>query len=605
MTVFDSNLLSQAPRTALESFAQATDAPATLLQVWRDGLSVRASDGVSDIGTRAAAGPDQPFEVGSQTKMMTAVVVLQLVAEGRVDLDTPLGDYVDGAILEGIPNADGATVRQLLANRSGVPDFFEITGSTGQPEVVERLLMDPDTPIGTDDLLDLLRGRPADFEAGTEYAYSNTNFILLEKLVEAVTGNTLSREMSDRIFVPAGMENTKLDNADRDDGRLSSYTDLGTGDLIDVTEAPLDVAGSGGVVSTTTDMIRFLDALLVSKTLLPEDLLAQMTDFRAPDGTPDGNGFGLGLAGNVIDGQTFIGFQGGTLGTNTATLLHVESGTIVSVAVTRSDIDPSELVRDAFDMILGDDAWARFDAESERFSVTGTAAEIELSEGVGADGDTETTFDLDGARLTFEDGIAKLDGDRFEFADGSVLATGDARADRIDILRDNAEAARSDNQLLGLGGRDHLAGGHGDDRILGGTGRDLLDGRSGDDSLDGGAGRDLLYGRCGDDRLEGGAGRDLLRGGDGADTLVGGSGRDNLFGGNGADVFVFSKGDGKDLIVDFDAREDRLDLSGTGLGFEDLTLRWSGDTYLEVEYGTGELIVLGELGALDEATFLF
>lgn len=119
------------------------------------------------------------------------------------------------------------------------------------------------------------------------------------------------------------------------------------------------------------------------------------------------------------------------------------------------------------------------------------------------------------------------------------------------------------DRLLGDGARNLLRGQAGDDFLNGRGGADVLDGGWGRDTLLGGGGNDRLLGGAGADLLKGGAGRDRLFGGGGADRLEGGAGDDILTGGAGADVFVFdarsaAPGQGDDVILDFDAAQDRL-----------------------------------------------
>jgi Ca2+-binding RTX toxin-like protein len=121
--------------------------------------------------------------------------------------------------------------------------------------------------------------------------------------------------------------------------------------------------------------------------------------------------------------------------------------------------------------------------------------------------------------------------------------------------------------ITGTAGEDRLSGKDNvNDVIDGRDGHDTLRGMGGNDTLRGGTGNDQLYGGTGDDRLEGGVGSDYLFGDGGNDRLEGGVGNDLLHGGAGSDVFVFAKGFGIDLLDDFVAGQDKLDLSAFGLG---------------------------------------
>ncbi|MFS4582194.1 serine hydrolase [Phaeobacter sp. C3_T13_0] len=153
MSHFDPDALKSAPARALLDFAETGPAPAVLIEIARDGLSVRNAFGQVELNGSQAASTANQFEVGSQTKMMTSVVVQQLVGEGAIDFDAPLADQLDLSGLEGIANIHEVTVRELLANRSGIPDFDTVPGQTGNPAFVELLLRHPGQPVGTDKML--------------------------------------------------------------------------------------------------------------------------------------------------------------------------------------------------------------------------------------------------------------------------------------------------------------------------------------------------------------------------------------------------------------------------------------------------------------------
>jgi Ca2+-binding RTX toxin-like protein len=146
---------------------------------------------------------------------------------------------------------------------------------------------------------------------------------------------------------------------------------------------------------------------------------------------------------------------------------------------------------------------------------------------------------------------------------------------------DQLRGGDGNDQLFGGEGKDVLHGGAGDggignDKLSGGVGDDHLDGGAGDDVLSGGAGKDMLKGGAGNDHLSGGDGADKLVGGSWSDTIEGGAGNDHLWGGNwsadgASDTFVVSAGSGKDMIHDFEADNDVIDLSSYGLEFSDVS----------------------------------
>lgn len=151
---------------------------------------------------------------------------------------------------------------------------------------------------------------------------------------------------------------------------------------------------------------------------------------------------------------------------------------------------------------------------------------------------------------------------------GNDEVYGGAGADKI-------YGGSGDDTLSGGDGNDRIFTGTGDNTAFGGDGDDKIVGNTGDDQLFGGDGDDFIMGRGGDDVLSGGAGNDKLVGGTGSDTIEGGAGDDHMWGGEwsadgSADTFVVSAGSGKDMIHDFEADHDVVDLSSYGLEFSDL-----------------------------------
>lgn len=188
----------------------------------------------------------------------------------------------------------------------------------------------------------------------------------------------------------------------------------------------------------------------------------------------------------------------------------------------------------------------------------------------------------------------------------SAYAADSARARAVEAFRDGTAAWWADDReadtflngvtrvdrdgrdrLHGTAMADLLSGLDGNNRLFGGAGDDRLMARAGADRLAGGAGQDALSGGAGNDSLLGGSGRDVLSGEAGRDTLIGGHGRDLLTGGDGADRFVFMPGSGgRDLITDFEAGMDRIDLSAFGFS----QANWHGQRGLSHD-GEPELVL--------------
>jgi D-alanyl-D-alanine carboxypeptidase len=254
--------------------------------VVRDGTNLtRYAAGYSDVDTKAGFAPNAHIRAASITKTFVASTILQLVAEGKVDLDAPIETYLPWRIRgEGI-DANAITVRQLLRHQSGLPEYFD----TDTPPPAE--------PVTGDQLLDAALTRPAQFEPGTAMKYTNTNYVIAGLLIEKVTGHAAADEITWRILLPLGLFDTYFP-APGDMGLRQPFArgyELVEGGRTDVTAFNASAAGTaGGMVSTNEDTTTFLTALLDGR-VVPPALLHQMME-TVP--MPDGDGllsYGLGL----------------------------------------------------------------------------------------------------------------------------------------------------------------------------------------------------------------------------------------------------------------------------------------------------------------------
>lgn len=507
MITFDPTALRTETQTIADAVRDQGGANAAVAEVARGVLTVRLASGVVDTASSQPAPADGAYEIGSQTKMMTAVMVLQLMEEGLLDLDAKSADYLPAAMIRGIENADTATVRQLLNMTAGLGNYTDAVDGDGVPVFINALLQHPDQVFGPEQALDIARDMQATNAPGAAYYYSNTNYLLLGEIVQRLTGQGFYEALQDRVLTPLGMSHSIRQLATGDD-RLHSYATLPDGSVVDVTRALWEMQGEAGVVSTNDDMVAFLRGLLVDKSLLGADALAQMTDFFVTDTGPGGHAdFGLGLAQLVLDsGQTFVGFTGGTLATSSSTYIELGSGAIVALAATSAEADSAGGAFAIWQATQGG-LWDRETIRGTVSIVSVSAADVALRGGQAME------VEAQGVTLNTARDLRAVTVDNLRFADGSVLLVGDmARgtagddsANLQDIARDFAAALGLDNHLMGLGGADTLRGGDGDDRLQGGRGRDLLQGGAGDDRMAGGHGADLFVFTAMD------AGRDVIR----------------------------------------------------------------------------------------------
>jgi D-alanyl-D-alanine carboxypeptidase len=281
------------------------------------------SAGVSRLGETARPSTDGHFRIGSNTKTFIAALVLRLVAEGRIELDTPAADYLPRLGLD-----ERITVRMLLQHTSGV---FNYTGELYDDGTYGPGIPAPGTPWGDEwvgirfksyrpqELAELALSRPARFAPGTGWSYSNTNYVLARLVIEEVTGRSFAEEMRRLILGPLRLSGTVVPETSPEIPEPHAhayyrYEDAGEQKTVDVTRhnPSWDCAG-GDMISTTGDLATFISALLGGE-LLPAPLLAQMCT-PYPTGIP-GMGYGLGVFVRDMGpgGGTVITHNGGMAG---------------------------------------------------------------------------------------------------------------------------------------------------------------------------------------------------------------------------------------------------------------------------------------------------
>ncbi|MFQ6144493.1 serine hydrolase domain-containing protein [Streptomyces seoulensis] len=302
-------------RALLHRLTTADGAPGALVATRdRRGGAVLTS-GVADVDSQAPVRGDSRFRIGSMTKPFVATVVLQLAGERRVDLDAPVEHYLPGVVRGHGNDGRVITVRMLLQHTSGLPDYLDYLDP-------RDILKDPLAHHDTRDLVDLALAHPPTFEQpGSEWNYSNTDYLLAGMLIEKVTGHPYGEEIRRRVIEPLGLHATSVpgDATSIPGPHPRGYVRPGAdAPLMDVTAFNPSVAGaSGEMISSGADLNRFLDALVRGKLLRPAQLKAMMN--TRPTGSDDGRAYGLGLESRPLPcGGLYWGHGGDIFGYETA-----------------------------------------------------------------------------------------------------------------------------------------------------------------------------------------------------------------------------------------------------------------------------------------------
>lgn len=221
---------------------------------------------ILDSNKKIAPDTDTKYRIGSISKMFTAVMIFQLIDEGKLRLNQKLADYFPQ-----LPNANKITVEEMLYHRSGLHDY---THDTNFPEWIDK-------PKTHEEMLTIIAGKGSDFEPGTKADYCNTNYLLLSYIIEKITGINYAEALNQKITSKIGLKNTYYGKPI--DVKRNEATSYKYADSIWNKEKETDVSihcGAGSIVATPNDLVAFIqklfDGKLISRASL--DSMTTMVD---------------------------------------------------------------------------------------------------------------------------------------------------------------------------------------------------------------------------------------------------------------------------------------------------------------------------------------
>jgi D-alanyl-D-alanine carboxypeptidase len=286
---------------AARDMVAARHGTATTIAVAQHGRIVFARGyGWRDVRAKLPAGVGTRYEIGSITKQFGAAAIVQLHEAGKIDLDAKLAAYLPDA-----PHAGEVTIRQLLTQTSGLPEYFDgpdLESRAGVRTTFARLMA-------------RIAGKPLDFKPGTTFAYSNTNYAVLSRVVEVIAHQSWDAYLKKNLFARAGMVQS---GTMADEARLSAMARgyvLQNGTVRSA--PPLDdswVGAAGNVVSTAGDLQRWGAALTSGKIISRADYALLTTPPRLPSGATSTYGFGMVI--DRFDGQPRVWHNGSSFGFN-------------------------------------------------------------------------------------------------------------------------------------------------------------------------------------------------------------------------------------------------------------------------------------------------
>lgn len=273
------------------------------------------------------------FQQASVTKLFTATLVLQLVEEGLLSLDDTLGALLPPMLY--VPG--NVKVRHLLKHRSGIADIV------ANPNAPNSWLLSPNTVWQPVNVLETFGNDPL-FTPGAAFSYSNSNYVLLGMIIEAVTGSSVAEEMRERFFDPLGMSTTALLPFEPLEAPLvpgwsslsvpNTYTDDMTFFLS--TSFSSMVFTAGALVSRPWDVARFNRELFSGELLSPamQDTMRTCTNVNLGGGA---NGYGFGTMRYTFEGRTWFGHAGDINGFTQLSIHNQPDSVTLVLSINRND----------------------------------------------------------------------------------------------------------------------------------------------------------------------------------------------------------------------------------------------------------------------------
>jgi len=312
----DPALKARIDRIATQVLEQTGVPSASVAIVQHGKLVYTHAYGLARLEPRTPATPQMRYSIGSISKQFTAAAILLLEQQGKLKLDDPVGKYVPG-----LTQGDKVTIRQVLSHTSGYQDYWP-------EDYVMTPMLHPET---AQQIIDTWGKKPLDFEPGTQWQYSNTNFVIAGRIVEVAGGRPLMDLLVERIFRPLGM--TSVWNSDEQKLTQTDATPYYRHALGPLRPAPKEGRGwmfaAGELAMTAHDLALWDESLIAQSVLAPESYQKMFTEVKLTDGK--GSHYGLGVDVLESKGHRTIEHSGEVSGFVSDNMVLVDDGAAVAV----------------------------------------------------------------------------------------------------------------------------------------------------------------------------------------------------------------------------------------------------------------------------------
>lgn len=267
----------------------------TAAVAYADGRVIEVAAGMADKESGVKMKVGDRILAGSIGKTWVAALALKLIEEKKLDLDGAVGGYLkDAAWYPKVPNAGALTVRYLLQHTSGIPEHVQDEAFT------KAIVANPDKVWSAAELMAFTLNKNPLFEAGKDWGYADTNFVLMGAVIESITGKPMFEQIEKEIIPKAGLKATAAQRGRKIPGLVQGYTIVDglfgmKGPVLKNGQMPFDPQleyGGGGVVSTSGDLARWAIALYGGKVVSAESV--KLMTAGVPAKTGRGDKYGLG-----------------------------------------------------------------------------------------------------------------------------------------------------------------------------------------------------------------------------------------------------------------------------------------------------------------------
>ncbi len=299
-----------------KTLSETSSPSASIAVVKDDQIAYVKAYGKARLDPPTPSQPDTRYPIGSVSKQFMAGCVLLLAEEGKLSLDDPVSKY-----LPSLTRANEVTIRELLSHTSGYQDYYPL-------DYVAPFMQQP---VTTDGILDRWAKKPLDFDPGTEWQYSNTNYVAAGRIVEIVSGMPAFAFLKSHILDPLGMTSAiDLNTQTLSSSDAAGYTRFGPSPPRPVMpEACGWLYAAGELAMTPHDLALWDQSLIDGKLLKPSSLAQMITPARLKNGAPTDYGLGVGIANE--NGHPKLGHGGAVSGFVSDNVVWLDQGAAVAV----------------------------------------------------------------------------------------------------------------------------------------------------------------------------------------------------------------------------------------------------------------------------------